>query len=379
MVASATGSTGSQDPKPGQPETKKVASPKAASEANGTPGSRYAQRFPKPRKTGVAFIDARSEADRLACIAVVERMVADSCLGPTLSSMVASIDSQESQAETNKANNPWPNTYCCLHKLSKEWVTEWLVNATKKEGSPLLLPVLNAVDAQGTQAIFKRFFHVIMCKSSDKLPRSMLNKLICSLALYIRQADVGCRAGLLAGAIASNGVVNWSLLTPYRMIFDENQGGKAVAVVHKASRTEVRIPAHVFIDNSYEIEDPLNDFGAMAVKLPAKYALHELFPLDGPPHTWMNDKKSTQISLAADKAQAQLQDVSRVMNENTHAGSAETLGAAVSARRAKTLEKARAAAQNQKANKKRKLTISLQEPVPLQQEDEKPKDDKKAQ
>ena len=175
-----------------------------------TPTSNSAGRFLKTRRTGVLLSDAKAEADRLQCIVVVDRMVADPSLGPTLNSMLVSMDKQDHESEEKRADRPWPTTYCYLHKLSKEWITEWIVNFTQKESAPVTLALLNAIDAHDPGAIFRLFFYVTMLKPSDKLPRSRLNKLVCSLAFYVRQRDVGRRVAFLAAAIAANGVVDWA-------------------------------------------------------------------------------------------------------------------------------------------------------------------------
>ena len=288
-------------------------------------------------------------------------MVADPSLGPTLNSMLVSMDKQDHESEEKRSDRPWPTTYCYLHKLSKEWVTEWIVNCTKKEGAPDTLALLNAIDAHDPDAIFKLFFYVTMLKPSDKLARSMLNKLVCSLAFYVRQQEVGRRGALLAAAIAANGVVDWAKLVPYELTFAAE---RATACKHISSRVEVTIPDHILIDPTYEIDNVLLDFGARSFKLPASYLLADFFPIAGPPHSWANDKKSTQLASCADRATLQIADVSNILNENIHSASSETLHGAQVARKKAQVEKARAARQAKGDTRKRKLTLSLNKAGP---------------
>lgn len=79
----------------------------------------YADRFPKPKKTGKAHLDCELESHRAKCVEVVKRLIADPSQGTVLMGMLEARG--RSTSCEKEESTRWHSTYCYLDKISKDW------------------------------------------------------------------------------------------------------------------------------------------------------------------------------------------------------------------------------------------------------------------
>mmetsp|Transcript_87020 Transcript_87020/g.150601 ORF Transcript_87020/g.150601 Transcript_87020/m.150601 type:complete len:325 (-) Transcript_87020:231-1205(-) len=317
----------------------------------------YANKFPKGGKKSV-----QDGIDHQACVFVVEALVKDPSLGPAVKIFIEG-NNQKQQDQQSGSKDRWPSSYCYLSKISKEWMTEWLEKHSPDGlATKLSRSMLNKVDASDKTAIPK-LFHFVTCTSgSDKLPRAALDKAVCAGMLVARtkQAGVGInRWSKVFAAIASNGQIDYKILSAYSLHFDER--GKVDSVTHCGGVT-VHPPAHVFIDRSFELQSAENDFAARVVKKPSEFVLADLFTdKEQAPWVCKLDSKGLALNELALNEEKRMSDLRQALEREQVQGDSDVLADAIKERRAAAVkanrEKREKMEQDGHISKKRRTSV----------------------
>lgn len=313
----------------------------------------YAARFPKPKKVGNPHANCEAEAQHDSAVFVVQCMVTDLSLAPLLKAYLESRRKHDS-AKVEESQGRWHKTYMVLEKLSKEWVAEWLAVLSQEGDFPLTVSLLNRIDMQNSEHIKIIFHFVTFTSASTKLPREMLDKQVCGLALKRRAAELGDRISLVAVATASNGVIDFLKLGVYKLGFDDD--GNATSITHIQGQVAT-IPEHIRIDKTFELIGNEHDLTAEVKKGPARFFLHDFFPKTSSPWVHVLDKKATHLVKLAQDSDLEV----RTKNAEAQAGTVvgkKVLTEATRERRIVIAEKARAKRAAAPA-KRRKTVVSL--------------------
>lgn len=307
----------------------------------------YADRFPKPKKTGKAHVDCELESHRVKCVEVVKRLIADPSQGTVLMGMLEARDRNTSTEKEESTH--WHSAYCYLDKIGKDCCTEWMVRLASSKGCPEVnLDILNRVDMRDIGNIKRLVFFIIAAAPSTKLPRPALDNTVCAETLNRRAVQCGDRIKMVGACISAEGIVDWKRLGVYALVWETAPPAagavkKCVKIVHRPSKTEAMLPSHILIDASFELSGNESDWESRAKKGVAEYRLCDFFRQAGPAMGHPDRKKGVALHMLAEEEEEEKIMKARAEVVEVGVSSATSaLEASVNKRRQEVAERARA-------------------------------------
>lgn len=346
----------------------------AKSSWDGKEWSTFAEKAPVPRKTGNAAVDSAREPQRHWKMVIVDAMEKQPHLIRPLFSALTTQDLEAAEAAMSASagaapEGAWTGEYKVMSRIPNEWKAQYLVKLSiGNTGFTLNKPLLTKMVQANHEEVDHLFYYELQAKAGTPFLLRWAEEYIARKVFEKRGTAMGGRLLKLlnAGAVSSNGVVDWKTGGAYQFRW---AAGVATHIIHCLSPEELALPSHIRITPEFVLCDNYSDLLARVELLPASYYLWTLLPKECAVVKRVQSEKRAKenpwVALTAEVTETV--DAERARRaEELVAFSTPLLDEVEKQRKTEHMEKARAqlVRANEARQKRRRITLAVAAPEP---------------
>ena len=255
--------------------------------------SKLALKVPMPKRTGHLAEDTRKVLIRGSFQKIITKLESDNS-GELVLHVLAMLESNSIHMKKTQNLEVWDDSYARIYKIPKYWLANLICKFT--DISKGEVDLMDAHDSDSVKAVFEFFMQL---KSSDPLPRTMLDKSVCAEAFIKRAEQVGNRwKGWKAKAFNSEtGAVDWKDGGAYIITFSKE--GIAQTVTHVGTSISKKLSEKIPVTREWVIKDNAHDMDAMISLEGTHKYLHEYFDAGEGPHLHKTTKQQNTFKELA--------------------------------------------------------------------------------
>lgn len=249
--------------------------------------SAYALRYPAVKQQKDTDSKRQATLARDSAVKVIDFMLKNPARNSEIWNFVEQLMKQDEAADPSEC---WSSQYRRIWRIPTEWWAQWLGN---HGGDDLPATTVQKVYSKDERAVKAIALFVCCLSSNTKLPEVLLRKQLAS-RVFAKLATKHKRWEIVGKAVnVTTGVINWEKLSPYKVVWGEDNCADAVEHINGS---KVEIARGLRFSKDFKIRDPASDRDCAAVGAgDTKMVLCKFFPAGQGPHLCMEPEDGSSL------------------------------------------------------------------------------------